>query len=88
MSDHSLNSTWAEQLCQSLKDQGHLDARVLPDGSVAGLIDLLFTRAIILGCCATGWTRRFCFEDRALATQRFKELCSEDDEPTGYIARR
>jgi hypothetical protein len=67
---------------------GYRETKVLADGSVAAIGDLLFTRAIFLGCSEWGFARRFCFEDRALADQRFKELASEDDEPTGFTARR
>ena len=76
-----------EQIVEELS-QGYLAVRVLPDGSIACLGDLLFTRAIYLGCDRDGWARRFCFEDRALASKRFYELQSEDDEPKGFIARR
>lgn len=65
-----------------------LAVRVLPDGSVAGLLDLLYTRAIVLGCSTTGYDRRFCFEDRHLAARRFTELRSEDDQPEGAVAQR
>jgi hypothetical protein len=66
----------------------YLSTRVLPDGSVAALADLLFTRAIFLDCNEYGYGRRFCFEDRGLATLRFTELHTADDIPEGYTARR
>lgn len=62
--------------------------RVLPDNTVACTFNLMFTRAIALGCDRHSWKRRFCFEDRDLAIQRFIELKSENDEPQGYVARR
>lgn len=62
--------------------------RVLPDGSVAMLRELLFTRAVCLGCTTWGWASRFCFEDRARATAAFAELQTENDEPAGCVARR
>lgn len=79
-----------QALAEYLKSEegGYLDARVLPDGSVAGLINLITTRAIVLGCNRDGWETRFCFIDRSMATARFAELESEDDIPTGYTARR
>lgn len=83
-----VESKAAAELAKQMLGWGHLKARVLPDGSVAGLIDLLTTRVIVLGCTEDGWSRRFCFADRSLADQRFAELQSEDDEPQGYIARR
>lgn len=67
---------------------GYVDARVLADGSVAAILDLLTTRAIVLGCTRYSWERRFCFVDRALADRRFGELQSEEDEPAGYITCR
>lgn len=66
----------------------YLDVRVLPDGSVAAVGDLLFTRAIFLGCNAYGFERRFCFSDRELALKRYAELQSEDDTPEGFTASR
>lgn len=64
------------------------EVRVLPDGSIAALHDLIFTRAILLGCTRESYSARFCFENRDLATQRFHELQSEDDIPNGYTAAR
>lgn len=66
----------------------HLASRELPDGSVAALVQLFTTTAIVLGCHGFVYESRFCFADPALARQRFAELKSEDDEPAGYIARR
>lgn len=66
----------------------YIDVRVLSDGTVAALHDLLYTRSIMLDCNKRFWGNRFCFKDRNLATQRFYELQSCDDEPQGYIARR
>lgn len=69
-------------------DQGYLRVRVLPDGSVAALQDLITTRAIVLGCTRWGWARRYCFANRALADARFDQLQSEDDEPEGFLTKR
>lgn len=75
--------------CQEIQRLGeYLRVRRLPDGSVAALGDLLFTRAIHLRCDLWGWERRFCFKDRDLAVAQFEALQTEDDEPTGWIARR
>lgn len=79
----------ARALSAHLKaNEGYIDCRVLEDGTVAGLYDLLFTRAIMLGCTSNGWGSRYCFQDRDLATQRFLELKTEDDVPAGHIASR
>ncbi len=80
----------AEQVAATVRELNPdaVEVRVLPDGSVAMLHDLLFTRAICLGCTAWGWSRRFCFEDRARADAAFAELQTENDEPAGCVARR
>ena len=78
----------AEQIAEFVKQQGDLAVSILPDNSVAALVELLFTRAIILGCTQGSWAHRFCFNDRELAVERFLELQSEDDEPQGFVARR
>lgn len=83
-----LNGAAAQALAARLRADGYLDARVLKDGTVAALGDLLFTRSIILRCDRDGWANRFCFADRDMATQRFSELSSEDDVPAGHTARR
>ena len=74
---------------EQIKSNGeYIDVKVLPDGSIAALGDLLYTRAIHRGCNQLGWERRFCFSDRSLADRCYAELVSADDEASGYIARR
>lgn len=64
--------------------------RVLPDGSLALLVDLMFTRAICLGVTELSpfTTNRYCYSDRQLATELFQKLQSEDDILEGYTATR
>lgn len=88
MSPNAVNQAWAETLAAELPSMGYLRARVLPDGTVAALLELIFTRAICLGVHEDSWTRRFCFEDRALADRQFDALLTEDDTPDGHVATR
>lgn len=80
----------AEQVAATVRELNPdaIEVRVLPDGSVAMLRDLLFTRAICLGCTTWGWASRFCYEDRDRANRVFQELQTENDEPVGWVARR
>ncbi len=64
------------------------ELRMLEDGTIVGIGDLMFTRAIYMDMDMHGWGRRFCFEDRALADQEYQRITSGNDEPTGWIARR
>lgn len=87
---HYDNRDVAEQVAAEVRKENPqaIEVKVLADGSIAMLHDLLFTRAIHLGCNVWGWTSRFCFEDRARADKEFAKLVSEFDEPTGCVARR
>lgn len=76
-----------EELAAFVATQGYRQVRLLPDQTVAAVVDLLFTRAIVLDCDLTGHGPRFCFKDKALADKRFAELQSSDDVPEGFIAR-
>lgn len=60
----------------------------LRDGTIIGLGELMFTRAIYIDLDLNGWGKRFCFEDRALAVEEYMKLKTGDDEPTGWVARR
>jgi hypothetical protein len=83
-----VNLQRAQELADLLPRLGYMRARVLPDGSVAAISDLAFTRAIYLGCTSEHWERRYCFANYALADRRFAELQSEDDVPAGHTAAR
>lgn len=84
-----VNRAEAVRLRDALMGTGDcLDVRVLADGSVAYMVDLIYTRSIALGCHGDGWSKRYCFEDRELANRRFDALQSEDDVPEGFVATR
>jgi hypothetical protein len=77
-----------DELLQWLQSQYPLGARRLPDGTIACMVKLITTTAVVLGCNRYGWSSRFCFTSHHKARQVFNELQGEDDEPAGYIARR
>jgi len=60
----------------------------LMDGTIIGIGDLMFTRAIYIDLDLNGWGKRFCFEDKDRAVEEYMKLQTGDDEPTGWIARR
>ena len=62
--------------------------RRLEDGTIIGIGRLMFTTAIFVDMNEWGWTRRFCFDDPALALAEYLRLRTDDDEPAGWIARR
>lgn len=78
-----------EALRQRIKGLGdYLVVDFLRDGTIIGMGDLLFTRAIYIDLDLNGWGKRFCFQDRKLAAEEYMKLKTGDDEPTGYVARR
>lgn len=64
------------------------NVRVLDDGTIVGTTELAYTRAICIGLDYTGWSKRFCFENRSVAVSELQKLKTGNDEPEGYIARR
>jgi hypothetical protein len=64
------------------------EVRTLDDGTIVGIGELMFTRAIYMDMHLDGWGRRFCFQDKALANKEFERLSDGDHEPVGWIARR
>jgi len=77
------------QLLEEITNSGdYIEVKQLADGTIVGLGNLLFTRAIYVDMDLYGWGKRFCFEDRQLATEQFRQLASGDSEPVGWVARR
>ena len=78
-----------QELIDYLKAQGYESLRCLAGGCVVGTVDLLYTRGLCIGLNEHSWERRYCYEDRGLATNACNALSSEDDEPLpGYVATR
>jgi hypothetical protein len=71
-----------------LEEEGYKNLRELPDGTIAGTIDLMYTRALFLDLTFHGWETRYCFKDRIRAEVELNRLKSCNDEPTGYTAKR
>jgi hypothetical protein len=78
-----------DKLLEEIRALGdYQDVRALDDGTIVGMGNLMFTKAIYMDLNLYGWGRRFCFQDRALADAEFKKLQTGDEEPVGWIARR
>lgn len=66
----------------------YLRIKMLDDGTVVGIGDLMFTRAIYFDANLEGCEKRFCFSDRDLADAEFDRIKSCDTYPVGWIAKR
>lgn len=80
--------TDAELLAQIKELGDYRDVRLLDDGSIIAIGKLMFTRAIYMDVTQDGWGRRFCFDSLSIANSEFQRLSNEDQEPSGWIARR
>lgn len=78
-----------KEIIKNLTSQGYyLEIRELEDGSIIGLGELLYTRAIYMNMNSSGYESRYCFSDKEKATEEFWKLKDMDSEPVGYIAKR
>lgn len=60
----------------------------LADGTIIGLGELMFTRAIYFDVELNGYDRRYCYKDINLAVDQFHAIESGETRPVGWIATR
>lgn len=81
--------TEAERLVAYLEKRNDgYTCRVLDDGSVACMFDLLFSRAVAVGCTRETYAYRYCYESKRKAAFVFLKLRSQREEPDGYDVKR
>lgn len=67
---------------------GYRNVRQLPDGTWAGTIELLYTRAVCTGITELSYAYRWCFEDKQRAIDELNKMQAMDDQLQGWVARR
>jgi hypothetical protein len=78
-----------EALLARIKERGEYEhVRMLEDGTIIGLGRLMYTVALFVNMDLTGYEKRYCFKDPALAVKAYQTMQKGDDEPEGWIARR
>lgn len=77
-----------EMTKEQVEAEGYENVRQLPDGTWAGTVKLIFTRAICTGITHNSYAYRWCFEDPQRAISELEKLQSMDDVPAGWVARR
>lgn len=78
----------AEYLEKVAQAHGFELYKQLPDGTIIGVRNLMYTRAIFWDCEMMGQAKRFCYKDFDLADAQFHLIQNSDIEPTGWIATR
>lgn len=77
-----------EETLQYLLDD-YQNLRALPDGTIIGTLELITTRALLVGLDRHSWEHRYCYQDRSLADKACAAMQSGDDEPMlGYVSSR
>ena len=71
-----------------LRENRYVAARTLEDGTVAALMQMIYTTAICTNIDWCGYGNRFCFESEERALSELQKLAACDDEPEGWIAKR
>lgn len=71
-----------------LMRQGYNPIRRLDDGTYIAIGNLVFTKALYVGCDRFGYKHRFCFRDLNECLAQFDAYTDILYEPTGWIARR
>lgn len=82
-----------QKLIDCIIEQGdglYKDVHQLEDGTIVGTCELMFTRALCIDMNAySPFARRYCYEDKGLATAACLALKTGDDEPLpGYVSSR
>lgn len=89
------NMTEAERQVQELKeslfvqrmlnDEGYVAVRKLPTGEFAGVEQLLYTAALVVGMNNFGWERKYCYEKKRDAMEALFAWDGNGDPPGLWI---
>lgn len=73
----------------SSPDYGFVGAKRLDDGTYVGIKRLVTTIAICVGIDEiSAYRRRYCYNDLKSCLAAYERICSGNEEPSGWIARR
>jgi hypothetical protein len=73
---------------QCLEDFGYSEARELPTGVWAALLDQIFTTGLFVGLDETGYSHRYCYESYQLASAALRAWDGSGDPPGPWIKRK
>lgn len=77
-----------EQLVAKLNEDGYTHVLKMPDGSLAGLYQMLFTTGLFCGLDAYGWQRRYCYERHQDAINALLAWDGRGDPPGPWIKEK
>ena len=72
----------------ALVRNGYHPIRKLPTGDWAGVLDMMFTYGLMVGCDTSGFRTRFCYEHRADASKALMDWNGEGDPPGLWIKEK
>lgn len=77
-----------DALIGELESYGYSDVRRLPDDRWVGLKHFIYTTAIVVGLDSTGYSHRYCYEDRYEARPSLDAWDGSGDPPGNWIKRK
>ena len=73
------------ELLDYLKNEGYTLLKVFEDGNISGILNLIYTCAIVSGLTKTGYENRWCYHDEISAIVALTNWDGEDGtEPDGW----
>lgn len=81
MTDH-------EQTIREAMGNSLIDLKQMPDGSYIGVVDFLFTRALMIGITPISYDRRFCYHKDGSAEIAFKYWNGTGDPVGNWIKEK
>ena len=67
---------------------GYNPVRVLPTGELAGVSDMIFTTALVVGIDEIGYKTRYCYELRSDAETALREWTGVGDPPGPWVKQK
>jgi len=83
-----MNLDDTEKTLEYLREQGYYGLRVLDDGRIIGLWDLLYTTGLFVDLDLLGYSHRYCFDSTCWANAAIKNWDGEGDPPGPWIVRK
>jgi hypothetical protein len=74
---------------RQVRENWPIPLRMLEDGTIIGLQQLITTVGLIIDINPMSWERRYCYSDPVLAIEAFNAMTHGDETPLpGYVSQR
>ena len=77
-----------DTLVAKLNEEGYRHVLKMPDGSLCGVMPMLYTAGLFCGLDAYGWQRRYCYEHQQAAIDALLAWDGRGDPPGPWIKEK